>query len=71
MTNTRIVEAINSEKNCDVFVKNACGYVQNIPAVACAAGGTVLIASKPSEPQLDSISYLIPDPPSNELIALI
>jgi hypothetical protein len=41
MTNIRSALAMNSLKNWLVFVTNACGYVQNMPAVALGAGGTV------------------------------
>ena len=53
ITNISNADAINSEKNWLAFVTKGCGYVQKIPAVAFVAGGTVLI----------------PDPPSNQLIA--
>jgi hypothetical protein len=43
MTNISNVLAMNSEKNWLVFVRNGCGYVQNIAAVAFSAGGTVRI----------------------------
>jgi hypothetical protein len=42
MTNINRALAINSEKNWLVLVRNGCGYVQNIAAVAFGAGGTVL-----------------------------
>jgi hypothetical protein len=41
MTNINSALAINSEKNWLAFVRKACGYVQNIAAVAFGAGGTV------------------------------
>jgi hypothetical protein len=44
ITNIKIVLAMNSLKNILAFVKNACGYVQKIPAVAVLLGGTVLIS---------------------------
>jgi hypothetical protein len=41
MTNMSNALAINSEKNWLGLVKKACGYVQNMAAVAFEAGGTV------------------------------
>ena len=41
ITNINIVLAMNSEKNWLALVRKLCGYVQNIPAVAVAEGGTV------------------------------
>jgi hypothetical protein len=41
MTNINSALAMNSLKNWLVFVKNACGYVQNMAAVAFGAGGTL------------------------------
>ena len=43
ITNINIVLAINSLKNWLALVKKAWGYVQKIPAVAVALGGTVRI----------------------------
>lgn len=41
MTNMSSALAMNSLKNWLVLVTKACGYVQNMPAVALGAGGTV------------------------------
>lgn len=41
ITNINSALAMNSLNNWLVFVTKACGYVQNMPAVALGAGGTV------------------------------
>jgi hypothetical protein len=49
MTNIKIEEARNSEKNMPVRVINGAGYVQKIPAVAVSEyPGTVRSAGEPS-----------------------
>jgi len=50
MRNIKRVDAMNSLKNCPVFVMKAAGYVQKIPAEAVSEKpGTVRIPGPPSK----------------------